>query len=119
MVSCVQEGIQYTFLTKPTEDQYAKALSRFSCVIEEVRGVFKNVGEAPGSIGLYPFEALKEIRRDVMKLGCGDKFAADQAPAARQAIIGRWKLLRERLLREFDRDFPTYPQSHYLPDETS
>lgn len=117
VVSSVQEGIQVTFLTPPTQEQYAKALSRLSCAIEEVRGVFKNLGENRNSIGLYPFEALKEIRREVMNLGFGGGFAADRAPDARKAIIKLWKQLRDKMLREFDRDLPTYPQSPYLGDD--
>jgi hypothetical protein len=116
MIGSVQDGIQYTFLTAPSQDQYAKVLSRFSCVIEEVRGVFRNIGETGSHIGLYPFEAMKQIRRIIMDLGYEDRFNPEHAAFARREVIGLWKALRSKLLREFDRDFPSYPQSPYLPE---
>jgi hypothetical protein len=116
LVSSVQEGIQYTFLPNPTGDQYAKTLSRLSCAIEEVRGVFENMPGGRPEIGLYPFEGLKTIRREVMNLGCNGPLAQERAAAARRAIVGQWKELRSKLLREFDRDSPTWPQSPYVTD---
>jgi hypothetical protein len=116
MVSSVQEGIQYTFLTNPTSDQYARALSRLSCAIEEVRGVFGNLPNGQPGIGLYPFEGLKTIRSEVMDLGCNGPTPQDRAIAARRVIIEQWNKLRSRLLREFDRDLPTWPQSPYITD---
>ncbi len=116
MVSSVQEGIQYTFLANPTSDQYAKVLSRLSCAIEEVRGVFENLPRGQSGIGLYPFEGLKVIRQEVMNLGYNGPTAQDRAAAARRAIIRQWNELRSKLLREFDRDLPTWPQSPYIND---
>ena len=116
MVGSVQAGIQYTFLTSPTREEYAEVLSRFSCVIEEVRGVFCNIGETEKAVGLYPFEGLKDIRRKVMKLGCESRFDAAAALVARREIIDLWKVLRGRLLREFDRDLPSFPHSPFLPE---
>jgi hypothetical protein len=74
MVGCVQEGIQYTFLAKPTEDQYAKALSRFSLcpmgqVLKEPKSRAKNPGgfqRAPGCSRSTPSDSVKptKVRRD-------------------------------------------------------
>jgi hypothetical protein len=92
-------------------------LSELSVAIEEVRGVFKNVGESQNQRGIYPFEAIKTIHRAISDLGYGSEFSNDRARRARATIIPAWKKGRAQLLRELDRDFPTYPESPYLPTE--
>jgi hypothetical protein len=83
-------------------------------VIEEVRGVFKNVDEKDGKGGLYPFEPLKTINREIANLGFGESVTPHKKQEARRIIVSEWKTLRSRFLLEFDRDFPTYPESRYL-----
>jgi hypothetical protein len=45
MVASVQAAIQYTHLPKKTAEEYRKVLENLGCRIDDVRGVFRNVGE--------------------------------------------------------------------------
>jgi len=114
MIDAVQEGFRYTHTANPSRELYTETLVKLSAVIEEERGVFKNVDERKGRGGLYPFEPLKEIYEEIYKLGFGEKATDQLRKEVREKINKHWKDLRSRFLLEFDRDFPTYPKSKYL-----
>ena len=111
--SAVQQCVQYTHLQSPTQKQYSEVLSTMSTVIDEIRGVFKNIGERPDSRGLYPFEEIKGILRAVSDLGFGCQYDSKAATEARQAIIKQWQQVQKTFLREVDREEPTYPSSPF------
>ncbi len=120
MIQAVQGAIQYTYKASPAQEDFSSALLNLSIVIEEVRGTFKNIGEKPGAgrviseRGMYPFESLKTIGKPVSKLGYREEITPRKAEETRCEIVDHWKKLRERLLREFDRPEPTYPESPYV-----
>jgi hypothetical protein len=113
LIEAVQSGAQYTCLTHPSQDDRAKALVKISVAIDEIRGVFCNLGESGVDDGLYPFEPLKDIHREVAELGWGDSFDPQPAKLARQRIFALWKDARRELLKEFDREEPEFPHSHW------
>jgi hypothetical protein len=116
MVEGVQMSIGYTHTQNPPPELYTQILTKLSIVIDEVRGVFKNVDEKGGAGGIYPFEPLKEIHREIKKLSPERVTTSDQQKEVRNRVIEEWKELRSKFLLEFDRDFPTYTKSPYLID---
>jgi hypothetical protein len=82
-------------------------------VIDEVRCVFKNVAAKKNEIGLYPFEALKEIHNAIRDLGFGGAATQKRADETREFVNERWKSLRGQFLNEFERNEPDHPESKY------
>ena len=113
LIAAVQEARTYTYSQSTTFEQYSKVLSKLSMVIEEARGVFLNIKAKETTDGYYPFEPIKEIYNDIEDLGFGDKVTKEKKTKVRHEINARWKLVRSQLLREFDRDVPTYHYTWY------
>jgi hypothetical protein len=113
LVRAVQGAYSYTNQSQPSFDQYSKVLTDLSVVIDEARGIFENLPVRGKPVGWYPFEPIKEIRRDLYNLGYGEAVTAEKLDALRSRIDRRWKLVRKELLREFDRDVPTHHYTWY------
>jgi len=113
LVSAINNAIEYTFLEKPTQQDYSLVLRDLSIVIDELRGVYKNIGEKPGEIGLYPYEPIKDIHRAIRQLGYIDVDPDAQSRTRRQ-VVGHWKSIRENFLAEFDRAEPSKIVSPYV-----
>jgi hypothetical protein len=109
----VNEAIQFTFEDEPTQKDYGQILTSLSIVIDELRGVYMNVGEIRGKTGLYPYEPIKCIHQEIKELGWG-KLDKETSAAARKNIIGYWKSIRESFLSEFDRAEPSRIVSPYI-----
>jgi hypothetical protein len=114
LVVAGQGAIQYTHLPAPEHSDYTEILTTLTVTIEEIRGVFSNVGEAEFAGGIYPFEGIKEIHRLVSKLGWGNEFTTEQAEVTRREIVSQWKLVRDHYLSELERGVPVKPDSPYL-----
>lgn len=112
--SSIQQVIQYTHLPNPEPDDYANVQLVICTMIDEIRGVFKNLGENRTDGGLYPFEELKKIQKIHSSLGFGDTFTEEIATDSRKKIILNWKNVRVPFLSEFDREEPTFPSSPFL-----
>jgi hypothetical protein len=118
-IEAVQAALQYTHASQPpSQEQFGAVLSRLSGAIDEIRGVFKNVGETSERIGVYPFESLKAIHTIVSSLGFGATFQAANGHMARQKILDAWEEMRRPFLREFDRDFPTFVDTPFDPERS-
>lgn len=113
LVHAVQESIRYTFDPTPTQSEHAHILMQLAIAVDEVRGVYKNIGERPGNIGVYPYEPIKEIYRAVDELGHGE-LTSDERALARQRIKGHWRSIRANFLDEFDRAEPGKIVSPYI-----
>lgn len=113
LIESVVMATEYTFISSPSEPQYREVLRKLSIAIEEVRGVFCNLEVAGKTRGLYPFEPLKDIYRTITDLGSGGDFKVQKAECARRHIDVLWKDVRRELLKEFDREEPTFPHSHW------
>ena len=113
LIDAVQTAVQYTYKTQPSQEDFAVTLVKISIAIEEIRGLFKNLGETEHNSGLYPFEPLKDIYGQLLELGHSDTFARDNAKVVRKRIFALWKDVRREFLREFEREEPTFPHSHW------
>ena len=106
LIESVNQARQYTFNNEPNQKFYGDVLKSLSKSIDEVRGVYRNIGESGKKIGIYPYESLKEIPKIISQLGFTeyDKLKADKA---RCSIDFHWALLKSSFLFEFDRPVPT------------
>jgi len=114
MVAAVQDAIQYTHLNAPAQSDYARVLKGLSIAIDEVRGVFANVGEAEQQVGIFPFEGLKAIYQEISALGFEKGFSQHRAPVARKEILESWTNLRRGYLKELKRGIPISADSPFL-----
>jgi hypothetical protein len=113
LIEAVQYATQYTHLASPTQAEFSSALVKVSVAIDEIRGVFRNLGESESKIGLYPYEPIKDIYVLLTSLGYGPAFQSASAEATREKMFALWKDARIELLKEFDREEPTFPHSHW------
>jgi len=109
----VNEAKQYTFRKDTSEDEYRRILVNLSRSIDEVRSVYKNLGETKSNTGFYPFESLKIIYVQLENLGFG-RLDESLAKATRDEIDHYWKNFKEVFLWEFDRP---EPESFNTPHE--
>jgi hypothetical protein len=114
MVEAVQEAIQYTYREETTYENYSDVLKQLSVTIEKVRAVFPNVGANEQSVGLFPFEPLKDIQKIITYLSWGSKFRKGEASASRTKITTLWKSMRTKYLDELERSQPLNPDSRYI-----
>lgn len=100
----------YTQLEKPTLEQYLATFCTLSETIDNMRSVYRNVGETEGLIGLYPYAPLHDMRRVLQTLdprrGPSD---AETRALARDAILQSFYALRENFLEELDLEEPDHP----------
>jgi hypothetical protein len=113
LVIAVNNAIQYTYLESPTQGQFGKVLTDLSIVTDELRGVYKNIGESSNSVGLYPYEPIKDIHKAIRDLGFGC-LSENARITARWKVVGHWKSIRTNFLDEFDRAVPTKIVSPYV-----
>jgi hypothetical protein len=108
LVVAVNGAIQYTYDETPTAKEHAKVMAELGIAIDEVRGVYRNVGEKPGAVGLYPYEPIKDIYQLINELGY-DVNDPVKRKKTREHIIARWQSIRFAFLSEFDRAEPSQP----------
>lgn len=103
----------YTFCEKadPTPDHYVDAFCRLSATIDNMRIVYRNVGETDELIGLYPFAPLHDMRRVLLTLDPrkDPNIAPEYRKLARDAILQSFYALRETFLEELDLEQPGHP----------
>lgn len=105
VLDSVNEARQYTYRTEATEDEFRRILVSLSKSIDEVRSVYKNLGESKTETGYYPFESLKIIYKLFVELGYGT-LDADKKSEARKKLDHYWKNFKDSFLWEFDRPEP-------------
>mgnify|MGYP001380106913 CR=1 FL=1 len=101
----------FTNLENPTTEQYLEVFCKLSETIDNMRIVYRNVGETGSEIGLYPFAPLHDMRRVLQTLDPrkGDDIMPEQRKLARDAILQSFYALRETFLEELDLEEPTEP----------
>ena len=119
LVEAIQAGTHYTYLDKPTREQHADVLRAISVAIDEVRGVFANLSESEQEVGLYPFEPIKDIYALIHDLGYAHDTAKEKRDKIREQIFALWHGARQELLKEFDRETPTFSHSHWVDPDKS
>lgn len=121
--SCLVEAVgcatHHTYLDAPTPDQHLDALRKLSVSIDEVRGVFTNLEEQKDKIGLYPFEPIKNIYFLLQELRPDKVHSVKDREQIRDKMFVLWREARQELLKEFDREVPSFSHSHWLDPEKS
>lgn len=113
LVEVIQDAIQYTHLVSPPQSEFARVQKSLSTAVDEIRGVFMNLGQNEASVGLYPFESMKDICGIVSKLGFGNSVTPEKSKDARDEIVAKWKKLRLNFLGECSRGIPIDPDTPY------
>lgn len=103
----------YAFCEKDgaTGDDYVAAFCRISETIDNMRIVYKNVGETSDLIGIYPYAPLHDMRRALQTLD-PRKYSGITPEArklVRDAILQSFYALRENFLEELDLQSPAHP----------
>jgi hypothetical protein len=108
LIDAKNELMEYTRTPSPSSEQYAYAFKQLSKAIDEMRGVYRNVGEDDNYRGYFPYEPLHDMRRSLKKLEQSPD-DADAAEAAQREISAAWDALRPSFLAEFAPPEPTTP----------
>lgn len=95
----------------PTADDYITAYCRISETLDNMRIVYRNVGETDDLVGLYPYAPLHDMRRALQTVDPrGAQPPSADAQALAKAAIGQsFNALRENFLEELDLEAPTHP----------
>ena len=101
----------YTQLDRPTLEQYLEAFCILSETIDNMRTVYRNVGETETLVGLYPYAPLHDMRRALQTLEPRKNAepTAEQRKLARDAVLQAFYALRERFLEELEAEAPDSP----------
>ena len=114
LVEAKTELVAYTM--DPSPEQRARAYKQLSNAIDEVRGVYLNVGEDSAYRGHYPYEPLHDMRRALRDLG--ESPSEQELRAARDKIEGAWNALRPAFLAELEPTGPTNPITYWWARDT-
>ena len=102
----------YAFCEKtyPTADDYLAAYCRISETLDNMRIVYRNLGETDELIGLYPYAPLHDMRRALQTLDPRKTptIPPEQRRLARDAILQSFSALRENFLEELDLEKPAH-----------
>jgi len=108
IITAKNEIIRYSHDPVLTQEKYGIAYSAISEAIDEMRGVYRNVGETPERLGLYPFEPLHDMLRALTQLGYGEPSDGQRANC-RARVVRAWNALRYDFRREFRPPEPSHP----------
>ena len=102
--------IYYCHQKDPTLEDYLVAARQLSETIDNMRIVYKNVGETDELIGIYPFSPLHHMHRVMKSLDprTGTASVEDKFKA-RGEIWDAFDAIREHFLDEFDIEEPNRP----------
>lgn len=107
------KALLYTFCEKPfaSTDDYLAAFSAISSTLDNMRIVYRNVGETSDLIGLYPYAPLHDMRRVLQTLDPRKRqdISPEERKLARDAILQSFYALRETFLEELDLEEPDRP----------
>jgi hypothetical protein len=99
--------LAYLATASRSEEAYNQAYGEISRATDEVRTVYRNVGEDDQYIGYYPYEPVNDMRK-AFEAGANDG-GEDAKLRASGEIWDAWKALRWSFLNEFDAPEPTRP----------
>ncbi len=103
--------LEFTHHDQPTQQQYVATFNVLSETIDNMRTVYRNVGETQGLVGLYPYAPLHDMRRVFQTLNPAkaSNVSEEQRKQVRDAILQAFYALREVFLEELDLEEPTRP----------
>jgi hypothetical protein len=101
----------FTQIEAPTQKDYVTAFCAISESIDNMRSVYKNVGETGSLVGYYPYEPLHDMRRALQTLEPrkNPTLSEGRRTEARKAILESWYALREQFLEELELEPPDNP----------
>jgi hypothetical protein len=111
MVKAKSTLFTYTQFENPSQEQYFAAFCAISESLDNMRAVYRNVGETETLIGLYPYAPLHDMRRALQTLEpmSGRVVTTEERKLARDAILQSFYALRETFLEEMDLEAPDNP----------
>ncbi len=101
----------YCEMRNAAPKRYIAAYCEISQTLDNMRIVYRNVGETRTLIGLYPYEPLHDMRRALETIDPRiDRTLADaDYTTARDAVLQAFSVLRETFLEELDLQEPAHP----------
>jgi hypothetical protein len=107
--------LEFTHIETPSTQQYVAAFNILSETIDNMRTVYRNVGETPELVGLYPYEPLHDMRRALQTLNPRKPagITEEDRKLVRDAMLQSFYALRERFLEELDLEEPASPVVYY------
>jgi hypothetical protein len=107
------KSVLFTYCAKtyPTTDEFVAAFCRISETLDNMRIVYRNVGETGELVGLYPYAPLHDMRRALQSIDPRKTslISEEQRTLARHAILQSFYALRETFLEELDLQEPDHP----------
>lgn len=112
MVKTKAKLVEFCERSDTTLNDYLHAYGRISATLDNMRIVYRNVGETDALIGLYPYSPLHDMRRALETLDPrqGVAQSVEQRRVAAAAIQQSFTALRETFLEELDLEEPTHGQ---------
>ena len=108
MIEAKTAMLAYAATPTKQDDAYRSAYRQISRAIDEVRTVYRNVGEDAYYIGWYPYEPLQDMRKSFEALRDNPNDVALSRQTAEE-IERAWAALRWPFLAEFGAPEPTDP----------
>lgn len=111
IIKAKSELVAFTHILNPDHAQYMRAFTAMSETLDNMRSVYRNVGETKQLIGYYPYEPLHDMRR-VLQAMDPRKVTPENyvdPSVARDAIIRSFLTVRESFLEELDLEPPDKP----------
>jgi hypothetical protein len=108
IIESKNELLSYANLPEPQMGDYAKAYRAIAAAIDEMRGVYQNVGEDRHYVGYFPYEPLHDMRKALKELG-HENVTDSARKRTWDAIQQAWLSMRFSFLNEFDTPEPTNP----------
>lgn len=95
----------------PTADDYVATFCRMSETLDNMRIIYRNVGETDELIGIYPYVPLHDMRRALQTLDPrkNKNVTPEYRKLVRDAILHSFYALRENFLEELDLEEPVHP----------
>jgi hypothetical protein len=102
--------LAFSYREAPSHQEYMAAFTRLSETLDNMRVVYRNVGETGSKIGLYPFTPLHDMRRVLQTLDPRDPASASvDRKLARDTMLHSFYALRDGFLEELDLEEPEAP----------
>lgn len=102
--------LSYMHKPAPTHEDYVATFTQLSETIDNMRIVYRNVGETRDAIGLFPFAPLHDMRRVLQSLDPRKgPTTPEQRKLARDTMLQSFYALRDRFLEELDLEEPDAP----------
>jgi hypothetical protein len=105
-----QDIISYCQKGESNTAEYVDVYSKMSAAIDDMRVIFRNVGESREYIGLYPYETLHDFRRHLNKIDPRKGVVTPEAMNnVSRATVSSFLAFRDIFLIELDPIEPDYP----------